>query len=314
MDMMSVAYQCEQPGIFATGGLAWTIEEIARAIGGDVTENYTLIQELLDKGVARRNNSGAVYCRRMVQDEEAYQKEKSDTRERVRRHRGKSNGDVTPDVTEEKRQCTEDESVCVKEIGFQVISTKELKSLVDNAFVSYCQIFRRNPKQYSLSEKRRKKAELRFLERLAVHEGNVQAVEAEAIQAFKNLAASDFHQSKGFVDWEDQFFRSEEEYEKRINMKPQGVGNANGSNRKTTAGERNNRNLEAIVSVALGDRVRGNNVPDSGAVPHGTERDSGRQDSPVADPEILAREPAKAKSAANAAGSDSVHEIRAKKF
>src|SRR6476659_8923374 len=74
MDMMAVAYQCAQPGIFATAGSAWTIEEIAPAIGGDVPENCTLIQELIEKWVARRAEAGAIYCRRMVQGEQAYEK------------------------------------------------------------------------------------------------------------------------------------------------------------------------------------------------------------------------------------------------
>lgn len=70
-----------------------------------------------------------------------------------------------------------------------------------------------------------------------------------------------------------------------------GAGNGNGSTSKTGTAGRNNRNLEAIVSVAVGDSVRGDHVPDSGSVPHGVNSGVKREAGSFSDPEILAREP-----------------------
>lgn len=87
-----------------------------------------------------------------------------------------------------------------------------------------------------------------------------------------------------------------------------------GSTGKTVTAERNNRNLEAIVSVALGDSVRGNDVPDRGAVPPRTECVGERHARSVPDPEVLAREPVQIKPAANAARAASVHGFGTPKF
>jgi hypothetical protein len=77
-------------------GKPWSDEDLARAIGGDITENVTRIRELLARGVARRNANGAIYSRRMVADE----KERQSNKERQKKHRnGESNADVTPNIT-----------------------------------------------------------------------------------------------------------------------------------------------------------------------------------------------------------------------
>ena len=78
-------------------GTAWTDEELARVIGGDITENVTRIRELLDKGVAHRNQRDAIYSRRMVADE----KERQSNVDRQQRHRNASvTANVTGDVTQ----------------------------------------------------------------------------------------------------------------------------------------------------------------------------------------------------------------------
>jgi len=78
-------------------GKPWSDADLARAIGGDITENVTSIRELLARGVARRNANGAIYSRRMVADE----KERQSNKERQQRHRhGESNAPVTVDVTD----------------------------------------------------------------------------------------------------------------------------------------------------------------------------------------------------------------------
>lgn len=82
----------------------------------------------------------------------------------------------------------------------------------------YCKQTSRSPSQYTLTERRLKKAVLRLKERTAVV-GFADA-KREIKLAIDNLVASDYHMSNGYIDWEDQIFKSAEEFEKRVNWKP----------------------------------------------------------------------------------------------
>lgn len=53
-----------------SGGKPWSDEEIAGAVRGDYSTNLRDIAELLDKGVAFRDSRGAIFCKRMVRDEQ----------------------------------------------------------------------------------------------------------------------------------------------------------------------------------------------------------------------------------------------------
>lgn len=68
--MLCLMFECEDRGVLATGGEPWTDEDIAAASGGDISEGLSCISELLRKGVAHRNNSGAIFSKRMVRDEQ----------------------------------------------------------------------------------------------------------------------------------------------------------------------------------------------------------------------------------------------------
>lgn len=70
MDLLCLMFECDERGVLASNGQAWTDAEIARAVGGDFTEVSNAIQELLRTGAARRNDDGAIFCARMVRDEE----------------------------------------------------------------------------------------------------------------------------------------------------------------------------------------------------------------------------------------------------
>jgi hypothetical protein len=70
VDMLCLMFECDQRGVLATAGLAWSDSEIARAVGGELDLTAGCLQGLLAKGVAVRNQSGAVISRRMVRDEE----------------------------------------------------------------------------------------------------------------------------------------------------------------------------------------------------------------------------------------------------
>lgn len=98
-------------------GTAWTDEELARVIGGDITENVTRIRELLDKGVAHRNQRDAIYSRRMVADE----KERQSNVDRQQRHR---NASVTVNVTGDVTQTSGDGTA--KPVDVNVGSKKNL--------------------------------------------------------------------------------------------------------------------------------------------------------------------------------------------
>lgn len=70
IDCLCLMHECDERGVLSTGGCAWSDGDIAAAVGGDHGTNMACLQELLDKGVAHRNSSGAVYSRRMVRDAE----------------------------------------------------------------------------------------------------------------------------------------------------------------------------------------------------------------------------------------------------
>jgi len=69
IDMLCLLHECEERGVFQTAGQAWSDEEIAQAVGGRLDVTLPCIRELVDKAVADRNTSGAIFCRRMVRDE-----------------------------------------------------------------------------------------------------------------------------------------------------------------------------------------------------------------------------------------------------
>lgn len=70
VDMLCLMFECEDRGVLSTGGEPWSDEDIAAAAGGDISEGLSCIAELLRKGVAHRNQSGAIFSKRMVRDEQ----------------------------------------------------------------------------------------------------------------------------------------------------------------------------------------------------------------------------------------------------
>lgn len=94
MDMLCLMFECEERGVLATNGKPWTVQDIAAAVGGDPRLTKNLVQELISKGVARRRDDGAIYCKRMVQDEAI----RAGARNRKQKERSESrfgHGDVT---------------------------------------------------------------------------------------------------------------------------------------------------------------------------------------------------------------------------
>jgi hypothetical protein len=84
-DLLCLMWESPERGVLKTGEQAWGVQEIASAVGADVTLVAKLMAELKGKGVtSARAGDGSLYSRRMVRDEAERQKEK----ERQRRHRG----------------------------------------------------------------------------------------------------------------------------------------------------------------------------------------------------------------------------------
>jgi hypothetical protein len=73
IDMLCLMFECDTRGVLSAGGVPWSDQEIAAAIGGDIAGGLSCIDELLRLGVAHRTESGAIYSRRMVRDEELRQ-------------------------------------------------------------------------------------------------------------------------------------------------------------------------------------------------------------------------------------------------
>lgn len=88
--------------------------------------------------------------------------------------------------------------------------------VIDQVFVFYCKTLNRNPRQYALTPKRKSKAILRLKEREKAT-GSLELAQADLEAAISNVAADEFLTSGGYTGWEEQIFKSREEFEKRLN-------------------------------------------------------------------------------------------------
>lgn len=89
-----------------TDGKPWSLQAIAESVRGNTVESLAAINELLANGVASRDDSGAVFNRKMVRDE----KVRREARNRKRKERG-SPQDVTVYVTHDVTNGQESEGV-----------------------------------------------------------------------------------------------------------------------------------------------------------------------------------------------------------
>lgn len=69
IEVLCLAFECEKRGVLKTGKTAWTIEEIAHAMGGDKMRNISAIEELLTLKVLKKDRKNAIFSSRMVRDE-----------------------------------------------------------------------------------------------------------------------------------------------------------------------------------------------------------------------------------------------------
>lgn len=117
IDMLCLMFECDQRGVLATAGVAWSDEEIARAVGGDFALTLDCVRSVVAKGVAGRNQSGAVYSKRLLRDEEN-RKANSARQERFRGKKrvcnGHSNAHSNAPITPLSEEEGEDEEVTGK--------------------------------------------------------------------------------------------------------------------------------------------------------------------------------------------------------
>lgn len=75
IDLICLLHQCPNRGVLAdSAGRPWLDHEIAGAVGGDPTAVGEALRELLSKGVAGRDQLGAIFCRRMVREQDVSSK------------------------------------------------------------------------------------------------------------------------------------------------------------------------------------------------------------------------------------------------
>lgn len=70
INAMCLAHECEPYGHLTVNGKGMTTAQLARQVGLGAREAQALLDELLDAGVARQSDQGAIYSKRMVEDED----------------------------------------------------------------------------------------------------------------------------------------------------------------------------------------------------------------------------------------------------
>lgn len=68
IEVICVAWSCDEPGVLASNGKAWSLDDIARRVNGPTPVVVKALQELLEAGVAQRRDDGALFCPRTVKD------------------------------------------------------------------------------------------------------------------------------------------------------------------------------------------------------------------------------------------------------
>lgn len=69
INAMCVAHECEPYGYLTVNGKAMSDAQLGRQVGLSAKECGSLLVELLEAGVARKSDEGAIYSKRMVDDE-----------------------------------------------------------------------------------------------------------------------------------------------------------------------------------------------------------------------------------------------------
>lgn len=225
-------------------GSAIPPKSVAAQCGIDHKAYVALLDELDSVGKLSRDTTGVIYSRRMVRDE---QKRSGDRKRKQKERTNKGKRDVTavvtPDVTEGVTQpVTQLSTVIAFASSIKEERQKQtsppapilalppssemtaMDEMIGRCFTHFLSVTRHHPTTYTLSEHRRAKARQRAKERLKVHQGDLAKVEADFCKAIDNVGANAFLVEKGHTGWNEQIFRSQDEFEKRLSWKESGTG------------------------------------------------------------------------------------------
>jgi hypothetical protein len=75
-DLMCIAFNMPERGVFKTNGKPWTLTQISRAVRGTSEGRELCVQELIEAGVLKKRPEGEIYWARIVRDEAARQMER----------------------------------------------------------------------------------------------------------------------------------------------------------------------------------------------------------------------------------------------
>jgi hypothetical protein len=112
----------------------------------------------------------------------------------------------------------EDMSLSLPGIGVSLVDPEDQSVTIEKLFAFYCALFQRDPARYRLSALRSEKAGTRLWERIKANHGDRAAAAQDCRDAIANLRLSDWHCQNGHIDWVDHIFRSQEVFEKRLEM------------------------------------------------------------------------------------------------
>lgn len=108
-------------------------------------------------------------------------------------------------------------------LSLSVVAFDDLSKAIQRLFSFYVKVFERDTR-YKLTDQREKKCALRLQELMRENGGDLDKAESTAREAIEKLSLSQWHRDNGHIDWLEQVFRSQEEFQKRLVMKVQANG------------------------------------------------------------------------------------------
>lgn len=108
-------------------------------------------------------------------------------------------------------------------LSLSVVAFDDVYKAIQRLFSFYVKVFERDAR-YKLTDQREKKCALRLQELMRDNGGDLEKAESTAREAIEKLSQSRWHRDNGHIDWLEQVFRSEDEFQKRLVMKVQANG------------------------------------------------------------------------------------------
>jgi len=118
-----------------------------------------------------------------------------------------------------QRLCKKESSRISSSLSLSVVGADVVFEVVQRLFQYYKERFQRLS-TYTLTESRKKKCLARLDELMLSEKCDLVKAEEIARKAIDNLAESVWHREHGHIDWTAQIFRSQDEFQKRIEFRP----------------------------------------------------------------------------------------------